>query len=82
MIEKTKVFSILQGARGGKKADIPSVVETLERVSRLVQDFPQITDLDINPLFADETGIMAVDVKITISREEHEKLNKIKEENP
>ncbi len=73
MLEGTKVYSILQGARGGKKADIGSVIETLERVSRLVQDFPQMVDLDINPLFADETGVMAVDVKITISKEEHQK---------
>ncbi|RMG39856.1 MAG: CoA-binding protein [Methanobacteriota archaeon] len=80
MIERTKVYSILQGARGGKKADIASVIETLERVSRLIQDFPQITDLDINPLFADETGVMAVDVKITISRDEHKRLKKLKEE--
>ncbi len=71
MLQNTKVFSILQGARGGKKANIPQIIEAVERISKLIQDFPQITDLDINPMFADEIGVMAVDVKITISKEDH-----------
>ena len=74
MIKKTKVYNILQGARGKNPANIQAIVETLERISQLITDFPEITDLDINPFFAYEDGISAVDVKISISHEIYYKL--------
>lgn len=69
MLENTKIYQILSGARDTEKADIEKIIDALERISQLVNDFPSILDLDINPFFADASGINAVDVKITISKE-------------
>lgn len=79
MIQKTKTYNILKGARGQESADINAIVETLERISQLLTDFPEINDLDINPFFAynsstTEGGISAVDVKISINHEKYLKL--------
>ena len=74
MIKKTKMYQILQGARGKQSANIQAIVETLERLSQLISDFPEITDLDINPFFAYEDGISAVDVKISLSHDKYHKL--------
>jgi len=69
MLEDTKVYSLLQGVRGEPASDIESVLEVLLRLSQLVTDFPDIVELDINPLLAFIKGYSAVDIKITISRE-------------
>jgi 5'-deoxynucleotidase YfbR-like HD superfamily hydrolase len=39
----------------------------IDRVARLVHDFPEITEMDINPVFAYQAGAAALDVKITVS---------------
>ena len=70
MLQKTKIFSLLQGVRGENSSDIESIIEVLLRLSQLVNDFPDIMELDINPLLSFIKGYSAVDIKITISREE------------
>jgi len=67
MVEKTKAYVLLRGFRGDKPKDIDAVVDTVARVARLVTDFEEIAEMDINPLFAYERGVAALDVKITIS---------------
>jgi acyl-CoA synthetase (NDP forming) len=69
MIESTKANKLLQGTRGEKPSDIDSIVECLERVSQLVIDFPEIQELDINPLlvFEQGKGYRAVDARLVIS---------------
>jgi acetyltransferase len=57
------------GVRGEEPDDIEATIETLQRLSQLVTDFPEILELDINPLFVFKDGINAVDVKITISKD-------------
>jgi len=68
MLQKTKIFSLLQGVRGESPSDIDSIIEVLLRLSQLVNDFPDIVELDINPLLSFVKGYSAVDIKITISR--------------
>lgn len=68
LIESTKIFSLLQGVRGESPSDIEAVLEVLLRLSQLVNDFPEIVELDINPLLAFVKGYSAVDIKITIKR--------------
>jgi len=68
MLEKTKIFELLQGVRGEHQSDIEAVINVLLRVSQLVNDFPEIVELDINPLLSFIKGYSAVDIKITISR--------------
>jgi acetyltransferase len=68
LIENTKIYSLLQGVRGEPSSDIDAVIEVLLRLSQLVNDFPEIVELDINPLLSFVKGYSAVDIKITISR--------------
>ncbi|MBE0465827.1 MAG: acetate--CoA ligase family protein [Candidatus Desulforudis sp.] len=67
MITETKAYTLLRGYRGEKPADMGALVDIIARVARLVVDFPQITEMDINPVFAYQSGAQALDVKITIS---------------
>jgi acyl-CoA synthetase (NDP forming) len=69
MVREIRSFPLLAGARGEKPSDLNAVVECILRVSQMVTDFPQIVELDINPLFAyeDGQGAMAVDARIVIS---------------
>ncbi|MCE7733541.1 MAG: CoA-binding protein [Candidatus Heimdallarchaeota archaeon] len=69
MLQKTRIHNIMVGVRGEEPDDIEATVETLQRLSQLVTDFPEILELDINPLFVFKDGINAVDVKITISND-------------
>jgi acetate---CoA ligase (ADP-forming) len=55
-IQSIRSFGILQGARGEAPADFDSIVETILRVSQLVTDFPEIVEMDINPLMVYDQG--------------------------
>ncbi len=68
LIESTKIFNLLQGVRGESPSDIEAILDVLLRLSQLVNDFPEIVELDINPLLAFVKGYSAVDIKITIKR--------------
>lgn len=69
MIARTKAFSILRGARGIKPYDVDAISEMLLRLSQLVTEFPEITEADINPVFAYPAGqgCIALDVKLIVS---------------
>ncbi|MGO0123038.1 acetate--CoA ligase alpha subunit [Desulfothermobacter acidiphilus] len=66
MIRETKAYDLLRGFRGEKPADLKAVVEVVGRVAQLVSDFPDLVEMDINPVFAYPQGAVAVDVKMTI----------------
>ncbi len=76
MIEATKAYKILKGARGATPANIPQIEETLLRLSQLVKDFSFIKELDINPLkISDKTSEgIAVDGRIQVNMEAAKKL--------
>ncbi|MCP4761040.1 MAG: CoA-binding protein [archaeon] len=65
-LEQTNIFSLLQGVRGESRSDIEAVIDVILKLSQLVNDFPEIVELDINPLLAFIKGYSAVDIKITI----------------
>jgi 4-hydroxybutyrate---CoA ligase (ADP-forming) len=69
MIESTKASQLLYGVRGEMPSDILSIVESLERLSQLVIDFPEIQEIDVNPLLVFEkgNGCRAIDVRMVIS---------------
>jgi acetyltransferase len=67
MIERTRVFKLLSGYRDRPAADIDAIVTALVALAQLAADFPQIRELDINPLIADETGIMALDARCRVA---------------
>jgi acetyltransferase len=69
MVESLRGASILKGARGHKPADIDALVEALLRLSQLLCDFPEIRELDINPLrlFQAGDGCCALDARMIVS---------------
>jgi acetyltransferase len=68
LVERTRVARLLAGYRDRPAADHMAIVETLVSISRLVTDFPQIVELDVNPLLADETGVVALDARVRVQR--------------
>lgn len=69
MIENLRGYQILTGARGHMRSDIEVVAETLLRLSQLLIDFPQIKELDINPLrvFHENEGSRALDARMILA---------------
>ncbi len=68
LISRTKVSRLLQAFRDRPAVDERAVINVLLRISDLVCEMPQITELDINPLFAGPSGVIAVDARIGIAR--------------
>jgi acetate---CoA ligase (ADP-forming) len=71
IIESTRSYKLLLGARGQKPVDISLIVSNMQRLSQLVVDFPEIDEVDINPLKVGQTGDNAyvVDARIILSKE-------------
>jgi acetyltransferase len=59
-LRSIRTYSLLQGVRGESPADIESAKETVLRVSQLVTDFPEIVEMDINPLVVHNQGEGAI----------------------
>ncbi len=66
MMENTRVFSLLQGFRNRPPADMEALEALLMRVSQLVVDFPQIAELDMNPVIVKDGLPRAVDARIRL----------------
>ncbi|MHA1682316.1 MAG: acetate--CoA ligase family protein [Promethearchaeota archaeon] len=67
MIHEIKGFPLLDGFRGRKKADLDAIKETLLKISQFVLDYPEISEIDLNPVFTYENGILAVDARIILN---------------
>lgn len=67
MISRTKVSKMLTAFRGKPAVDQSAIVNVMLRVSDMVSQLPEIIELDINPLMADERGVMAVDARIRVA---------------
>ena len=68
LIDRTRVARLLQAFRDRPAVDRAAVVDVLLRISDLVCEVPEITELDINPLFAGPGGVLAVDARIAVAR--------------
>lgn len=66
MTEEIETAPLLRGARDNDAVDIDALVETIQRISQLVTDFPAIEELDINPLVVLPDGVCAVDLGVTV----------------
>jgi len=67
LIMRTRVYNLLKGYRNIPSADITEIELTLLKISQLVINHPEINELDINPLFADSKGVLALDARIKIN---------------
>jgi len=70
MLDDIDSAPLLRGARGRDPVDEATLVETIQRLSQLVTDFPAIVELDINPLVATPDGVQAVDLRLTLDQEQ------------
>jgi len=66
MIREIKGYPILEGFRGREPADVSILEEILLKISRFVDDHPEIKELDLNPIFAYRDGAIAVDARIIL----------------
>jgi acetyltransferase len=67
LIGRTRIARLLAGYRSRPPADMDALRLVLVRVSQLVIECPEIVGLDINPLLADDAGVMALDARIVIA---------------
>jgi acetyltransferase len=70
LMQQTRIYRLLQGYRDRPAADLEAIADTLVRLSQLVVDCPSIKELDINPLLANESGVIALDARIRIETSE------------
>jgi len=68
LIKRTKVSRLLDAFRDRPAVNHDAVINTLLRISDLVSELNEVTELDINPLFAGPNGVIAVDARFSISR--------------
>jgi acyl-CoA synthetase (NDP forming) len=68
MLDGIRGRALLDGFRGASAADRVALADAILRVSRLVEDVPEVLELDVNPLLALEPGrgVMAVDARIRV----------------
>lgn len=69
MLKGTRSYALLQGARGQAPVDLEAIAGALQRISQLATDYPQITELDINPFIVGPIGVQSyvADARMTIS---------------
>jgi len=66
MIDQTRIAKLLRGYRDMPAADLDAIARALVALSQLVVDFPEVAELDINPLLADDKGVLALDARIVL----------------
>jgi len=69
MMQEIRAYTLLRGVRGEKPADLEAVADIMLRLSQLVSDFPEIVELDVNPLkvFDQGRGALALDIRLVLA---------------
>jgi acetyltransferase len=67
LIDRTRVARLLHAYRNVPEARIDDVALVLVKLAQLIADVPEIRELDINPLLADETGVLALDARVAVA---------------
>jgi acetyltransferase len=68
MLESLRMWPLLNGYRGRPPAAIAKLVEVLIRLSYLAADYPEISELDINPLLVTEHDVVALDARVVLDQ--------------
>jgi acetyltransferase len=68
MIESLKIFPLLKGYRGRPGMAVSKLIEAMIRLSYLAADYPEIVELDINPLLVTPDGVLGLDARVVIDR--------------
>ncbi len=69
MIKEIKGYPLLQGYRGKEPANISALVEIILKISKLIEENPQIKELELNPIFAYKNKAVAVDARIILEKD-------------
>jgi acetyl coenzyme A synthetase (ADP forming)-like protein len=70
MVQSLKTYPLLTGFRGGAVCDVEALKEGLLRVSAMVEDIPQIAELDCNPFVVQESGAVILDARVRVAATE------------
>jgi acetyltransferase len=68
MLSRTRIHRLLRGVRGRPAANLDAIALALVRISRLVIEIPELVELDVNPLLADQFGVLALDARLRVER--------------
>src|SRR5512132_1640647 len=66
MLDGIQAHDMLKGVRGGDPVSRDALADVIVKVSQLVSDFPEIVELDLNPVFATKKDAIAADVRIVV----------------
>jgi acetyltransferase len=69
MLESLQIYPLLEGYRGAPRKNIEKLVEVLIRMSYLAADYPEIKELDINPLIVTTKDVIALDARIVVDED-------------
>ncbi|MGE0151860.1 MAG: GNAT family N-acetyltransferase [Reyranellaceae bacterium] len=67
MMRRTRIHRLLEGYRDRPPAALDQIALTLMKLSQAAIELPQIVELDINPLLADDKGVMALDARVRVA---------------
>lgn len=66
MMRQTRIYRQLKGYRSQAPADLDMIALTLTRIAQIATDFSEVKELDINPLLASDSGVVALDARVRI----------------
>lgn len=69
LIDRTRIAHLLSGTPQHPAADIDDICLTIIQIAQLIIDVPQIASLDINPLYADDAGVLSLGARVTVAPE-------------
>ena len=70
LISRTRIARLLAGYHDRPAADLEAICRVLVAVSQMVIDLPELVELDINPLLADASGVVALDARVRVARQD------------
>ncbi|MHB1426844.1 MAG: GNAT family N-acetyltransferase, partial [Gemmataceae bacterium] len=71
LMERTKIYEVLQGVRGQKAVNLEALETLLARFSQLLVDFPEIQEVDMNPVLAAPERVVALDARLLLCPADH-----------
>ena len=69
MIEEIKGYPLLKGYRGKEPVDLPALTEILLKISRVMEENPEIKELELNPILTYQRGALAVDARMILEED-------------
>jgi hypothetical protein len=67
MVRELRSYPLLDGYRGSSKKDTDALEDVILRIGAMVEDFPEIAELDLNPVLVHEKGATIVDARVRIA---------------